>query len=157
MKRALIQTYFPDTMGSTSADGCSASCSTTLVALTNVLGASLDFTYRSAPLFRLRSKRGKLLLDTSSRNTCPFLNTLLVAHMSIENLYTCPGFNNSGFSRESRYRMRIMPSVRFCAKPLGQTSTSFAVKSVSTADDFAYNSSDTGPVASTSSDIGGVE
>ena len=31
-----------------------------------------------------------------------------------------------------------MPSVRFCAKPLGQTSTSFAVKSVSIAEDPAY-------------------
>ena len=29
------------------------------------------------------------------------------------------------------------PSVRFCAKPLGQTSTNFAVKSVSTAVDAA--------------------
>src|SRR5690348_13556426 len=135
--RALIQTYFPDTMGSTSADGCSTSCSTTLVALTNVLGASLDFTYRTAPLFRLRSKRGKLLLDTSSRSTCPFLNTLLVAHISMVNLYTCPGFISSGFSRESRYRARMMPSVRFCANPLGQTSTSLAVKSVSTAEDLA--------------------
>ena len=45
----------------------------------------------------------------------------------------------------------------FCAKPLGHTSTSLAVKSVSTADDFAYSSSVTGPVTSRSAASGGVE
>ena len=34
-------------------------------------------------------------------------------------------------------RFTMMPSVRFCAKPLGWTSTSFAVKSVSQAEDAA--------------------
>ena len=41
-----------------------------------------------------------------------------------------------------------MPSVRFWAKPLGQTSTSFPVKSVSTAEVLTYKSSETGPVTS---------
>ena len=35
------------------------------------------------PVFRLRSKREKLLDDTSSRIRCPFKKTLLVDHRSI--------------------------------------------------------------------------
>ena len=35
------------------------------------------------PVFRLRSKRGKLLLLTSRRMRCPFKKTLLVDHISI--------------------------------------------------------------------------
>src|SRR4029078_8995640 len=87
----------------------------------------------------------------------PFLNTLLVDHTSRANRYTCPGVMSDGFSIESRYRARMIPSLRFCAKPFGQTSTSFAVKYVSTADDFAYRSSITGPVTSVSSVNGAVE
>ena len=35
------------------------------------------------PVLALRSNRGKLLLETSSRIRCPFLNTLLVAQRSM--------------------------------------------------------------------------
>ena len=38
-----------------------------------------------APVFMFRSKRGKLLLDISSRMRCPALNRLLVSHMSTSN------------------------------------------------------------------------
>ena len=51
---------------------------------------------------------------------------------------------------DARKRARRIPSVRFCAKPLGQTSTSLPVKSVSTAEDLAKRSRVTGPVTSRS-------
>src|SRR5205809_5049772 len=88
VKRSLpgAKSLYLATTGSTSADGCSASCNTTFVALTNAEPESVDLRYRGAPVFKFRSNRGKLLLETSSRSTCPFLKTLLVAHMSIENL-----------------------------------------------------------------------
>jgi hypothetical protein len=43
-----------------------------------------------------------------------------------------------------------MPSVRFCARPSGNTSTSLAVKSVSRAEVAAYSTTRTGPTTSTS-------
>jgi hypothetical protein len=52
------------TSGSTSADGCSASCTIVFVADTKRFAPTF-----SSPVFMLRSKRGKLLLDTSSRST----------------------------------------------------------------------------------------
>ena len=58
---------------------------------------------------------------------------------------------------ESRYRARIMPSVRFLAQPFSQTSTNLAVKSVSVADVEAQRVTVTGPVTSVSSSKGGVE
>src|SRR5580693_9971781 len=63
--------------GIQSAEGCSASCRIVLVAETNSRLVAC-----TAPVFRLRSKRGKLLLETSSRRRWPFLKTLLVAHRS---------------------------------------------------------------------------
>ena len=47
-----------------------------------------------------------------------------------------------------RYRARMIPSVRFRTHPHSHTSTSFAVKSVSTALDEAYSVTVTGPVTS---------
>src|ERR1035438_5881740 len=49
-----------------------------------------------------------------------------------------------------------MPSVRFCARPSGNTSTSLAVKSVSRAEVAAYNTTRTGPMTSTSLRRGAV-
>src|SRR5260221_13451446 len=65
--------------GSKSAEGCSASCRIVLVAETNSRLVAC-----SAPVFKLRSKRGKLLLETSRRRMWPFLKTLPVAHTSTE-------------------------------------------------------------------------
>ena len=125
------------TIGNTTADGCAASCRSVFVAVTlRVPVCPLS------PVFKFLSNRGKLLLLISSLILWPFLKTLLVDHMSTDSLYTSPGVISSGFSCESRYFALTMPSVKFCAKPFGQTSTSFAVKSVSTALDFAQNPKD---------------
>src|SRR5262249_7278929 len=59
--------------------------------------------------------------------------------------------------RESRYRMRRIPSATSIAKPSGATSTSLPVKSVSTAVDFTNRVKLIGPVTSRSSDKGPVE
>src|SRR5215469_5945993 len=67
----------PGITGITSAEGCSVSCRIVFVAETNSRLVAC-----SAPVFKLRSNRGKLLLETSSRMMCPFLKTLLVAHRS---------------------------------------------------------------------------
>ncbi len=55
-----------------------------------------------------------------------------------------------------RKRARTMPSQRRCTNPVGQTSTSFAMKSVSGAEDDAYKSTRIGPVTSISSASGSV-
>ena len=56
-----------------------------------VVNASAEFPWRLRygrwlPVLRLRSKRGKLLLEISRRNVWPFLKTLLVDQRSIANL-----------------------------------------------------------------------
>lgn len=71
------------------------------------------------------------------------------------------GFIGSGFSGERRYRARRIPPVRFIAKPRGNfdggyTSTSLAVKSVSTAVDEAKTLTAIGPTTSTFSVSGSV-
>src|ERR1043166_6553569 len=71
---SIIQNYFDGMMGSTSVEGCCASCRIVLVAETKLWA-----NFISSPVFRLRSKRGKLLLEISRRNVCPFRKTLLVA------------------------------------------------------------------------------
>src|ERR1051326_1922177 len=77
--------YSGGTRGKINADGCSASCRMILVAETKPAPSfaySTLFEGKANPVFRFRSNRGKLLLEISSRNTCPFLKTLLVAHKS---------------------------------------------------------------------------
>src|ERR1700730_10874064 len=71
----------PASTGSKSAEGCAASCR--IVFLAEIKSRLVAC---SAPVFRLRSKRGKLLLEASRRSTWPFLKTLLVAHRSTESL-----------------------------------------------------------------------
>src|SRR4029077_742760 len=93
----------------------------------------------SCQVLGLRSKRGKFDELISSRTRWPALNTLAVAHRSILNSYTFPATINLGSLRDSRTRARMIPSVRLRAKPHGPASTSLAVKSVSGADDDAYN------------------
>src|SRR5450631_4525204 len=66
------------TTGRTRAEGCAASCRMVLVAL-----AHLAEVAAGSPVFRLRSKRGKLLLEISRRRRCPARKTLLVAQRSI--------------------------------------------------------------------------
>ena len=68
-----------------------------------------------------------------TRIRCPFLNTLLVAQRSTVSGVTSPGFNSTGFSLELRYRARKIPSMIKIERPSGQTSVSFATKSVSSA------------------------
>ena len=76
--------------------------------------------------------------------------------MSTVTRYTSLGFIHSGFSFELRYRIRKIPAVTFCANPFGHTSTSFAVKSVSTADELTCKSALIGPVTSMSCVKAGV-
>ena len=59
--------------------------------------------------------------------------------------------SGAGSASESRYRARMMPSVRKIARPSGNTSTSLPVKSVSGAEEEAYSVSDTCPVTSSGS------
>jgi hypothetical protein len=54
-------------------------------------------------------------------------------------------------------RTRTMPSQSRWAKPSGQTTSRFAMKSVSGAVEAANSRTRTGPVTSVSSDIGSVE
>src|SRR3954466_4026451 len=70
--------YRAGTIGRISADGCSASWRILFVA-----GTCREALPFSSPVLRFRSNRGKLLLDTSSRSTCPLRNTLLVDQASI--------------------------------------------------------------------------
>src|SRR5262252_2115943 len=93
-----------------------------------------------SPVFRFRSKRGKLLLEISKRIRWPVLKTLLVAHRSIIRGETLPGTRGAAVAAESRYLLRRIPSVILIAAPSGATSTSLAVKSVSTAEEEAKNS-----------------
>jgi hypothetical protein len=53
------------------------------------------------PVFGLRSKRGKLLLETSSLIRCPLKNTMLVGQSSIWISFTCSAvfFSNAALSR----------------------------------------------------------
>src|ERR1035441_9201614 len=62
-------------MGRIRALGYSLSWRMVLVALTNWLSVAADL-----PVLRLRSKRGKLLEETSTRMMWPLRNTLLVDH-----------------------------------------------------------------------------
>ena len=71
------------------------------------------------PVFRFRSKRGKLLLDTSTRSLCPALKTLAVSHRSMAYSYTLPGSISVGSSMDSRNRARRSPSQILMALPLG--------------------------------------
>src|SRR5947207_10253053 len=69
--------YFAGITGSTRAEGCCASCRMVLLALTKVCANLM-----SSPVLKLRSKRGKLLLEISTRSEWPRKNTLLVAQRS---------------------------------------------------------------------------
>ena len=102
-------------------------------------------------MFRLRSNRGKLLLDMSTLIRCPARKTLLVGHRSIVSSYIVPGSSSSCRAVERRYLPRTIPSHRLTAYPSGCTSTSLAVKSVSGPSVLAYRVTDTGPVTSRSS------
>ena len=77
------------------------------------------------------------------------MNTFDVDHISILNSSTLPGVSIAGVVRELRHRARMIPSVRFSAVPHSLTSTSFAVKSVSGADEDAYRVAMIGPVIAT--------
>ena len=66
------------TTGRISAEGCAASWYTVCWALTRRVDAD-----RGSPVFGLRSKRGKLLLETYRRRRWPALKTLLVAQRSM--------------------------------------------------------------------------
>ena len=95
--RTLSRLAGQGTTGSIRAEGWVLSWKMVFVAVTHL--AEFD---AGSPVFRLRSKRGKLLLETSRRMMWPFRKTLLVAHRSTEILYTWSGFISSGFSCESR-------------------------------------------------------
>src|SRR5580692_4085720 len=71
--------YFHGITGSISAEGCCTSWRIVLVAATEVRPNLI-----SSPVLRLRSKRGKLLLEISRRSEWPRRKTLLVAHRSTE-------------------------------------------------------------------------
>src|SRR5713226_2990364 len=88
---------YQGTIESSSAEGCALSWKIMFVAFTMRVARAC-----SSPVFRLRSKRGKLLLETSSRSLCPARKTLLVAHRSTAMWYVSPGFASSGFSCELR-------------------------------------------------------
>src|SRR5579859_1912229 len=49
-----------------------------------------------SPLFKLRSKCGKLLLEMSTRTRWPALNSMAVCHRSIVYVLTLPGVGRSG-------------------------------------------------------------
>src|SRR6516225_9865111 len=55
----------------------------------------------SSPVLRLRSNRGKLLLESSSRRRWPARKTLLVAPRSIERRYACPRTRGAEVAWES--------------------------------------------------------
>ena len=65
-------------MGRVTWDGWAESCRMVWRVGLNSVSAAM-----TPPVLVLRSKRGKLLLETSSRTLCPALNTLLVAHRSM--------------------------------------------------------------------------
>src|ERR1700756_3665197 len=77
--RHLFSNYFAGMTGSIRADGCWESCKMVLAAETKCRADLI-----SSPVFRLRSNRGKLLLEISRRSECPRRNTLLVPHRSTE-------------------------------------------------------------------------
>src|SRR5580658_4073517 len=83
--------FYCGTTGKTSALGWALSCRMVFVAFTIVVSV-----LASLPVFRLRSKRGKLLLLTSRRIMWPFKNTLLVDHISILYSRGWPGVMNAG-------------------------------------------------------------
>src|SRR5215469_18264398 len=75
----LHPTIAQGTTGSISAEGWVLSWKMVFVAVTHVAECA-----PSSPVLRLRSKRGKLLLETSSRSRWPVRKTLLVAQRSME-------------------------------------------------------------------------
>ena len=117
---------------------------------------------RGSPVLGFTSKRGKLLLDMSSRMRCPALNRLDVGYSCMVSWQTSPGFISSCFSSEFLNLARMIPSSRFMSIPTGEsaeggcTSISLAVKSVSTAEEEAQSFTSMGPVISTSPVRGGV-
>jgi hypothetical protein len=61
-------------------------------------------------LLRLRSKRGKLLEEISSRMRWPVRNVWATSHRSMPNSVTSPGSSSSSRRSPLRYRARMMPS-----------------------------------------------
>ncbi len=83
--------------GSTMCDGYAALWWIVLSAVT-----TRRFLPSGSPVFGLASKRGKLLLEMSTRMRCPFLNTFAVGKGSIVNGYTVPGVSITAWSRVAR-------------------------------------------------------
>src|SRR5262249_55047605 len=98
------------TIGSKTRDGYSVEWSTVWWAICIWVALAIG-----SPVFRLRSKRGKLLLLTSSLMRWPPRNTLLVTPRSTVSSYTPPEAINWGRSHELRYLQRRIPSHRFIA------------------------------------------
>src|SRR2546427_11739730 len=85
------------TMGSAIWEGYGALCKIVCNAGLSSAGSAIRF-----PVLGFRSKRGKLLLDTSILIRCPALKTLLVAHRSIVQPYALPGSTRLGADVDSR-------------------------------------------------------
>src|SRR5262249_26543785 len=83
--------------GSISAEGRVRSCQTVCAAFSSLVSVP-----RGPPVFGFRSKRGKLLLETSRRMRWPFKKTLLVTPASTSIRYTSPGCASLSFSSDSR-------------------------------------------------------
>ena len=66
-------------MGRVTKEGCWASCRIVCNATLKLASWAMIL-----PALVLRSKRGELLLEISSRILCPALKTLLVTHRSME-------------------------------------------------------------------------
>src|SRR5258707_8519010 len=75
--------YLPGTIGKINAEGRLWSWKITFVAEINCCPDS-----GCSAVFRLRSNRGKLLLEISRRRAWPLRKTLLVDHRSMVSLYT---------------------------------------------------------------------
>ena len=95
----------------------------------------------SSPVLGLTSKKGKLLLEISTRMRWPALKRLATPTRSIVTLRISPGFSSVRAGASSPAPTRMMRSARFMANPRdsprsgGATSTSLAVKSVSGAEE----------------------
>src|SRR6266404_1900604 len=120
--------------------GCFVSWKMVWFAVTNWVSVSL-----CPPVFRFLDHSGKLADANSTRRREPAGMVMPVCHRSSVYSYTSPGFRNSGFFIDFRYRARILPCTKENTLLSSSTSSRFMNQSVSFADDEAYRTADTGP------------